>query len=196
MPKEKRNCDHGVKQLCQRVCLRHRTCCKSRHKPSYYSGELLCKVIGGVAGIDLDIGKDYRVCRDLSRIIESSNTRICASPPSAVTPSNYTFKRVKIAVGNDTVLCKDLCEKPSRSYKRRNQVQLLQDSIGEKAKRYYRKYSDLSLMERKRRVKVLADEVLAACIDREYVNGNILMHIHQNHELLVDLVTVMDMIKL
>ena len=101
-------------------------------------------------------------------------------------------KRLKLSVGGDIVLVKDLSE----PRKRRTNDQVLEASIKGKAKKYYLKYRNLSLPERKKRECFLADEVLAACIDKSMINPNISINMREDESLMVDLCTIIDMIKL
>jgi hypothetical protein len=70
------------------------------------------------------------------------------------------------------------------------------NGVGERAKVYRKSYKNLSMRERSRRVGKLAQEVLAACIDRtalefSYASGEEI-YLEGNEDLAVDFLTVLD----
>ena len=69
-------------------------------------------------------------------------------------------------------------------------------SIRSKISKYRQQYRALTNRERERRVYSLADDVLAACIPKSKVNKDICNYIEEDNDLLIDLLTVIDNIKL
>ena len=118
------------------------------------------------------------MCRELAKIVNSKKRdHNCTTTPIATVDP-------------------DSNKKARRGYDRRGRYVVLKENIKERAKKYYRAYRKLSEKERCKRVRNLSDEILAACINKEIVTDNIVLNMQEDHELLVDLATVLDLIKL
>ena len=187
------HCESIVKCL----CVGHKKCSKSRHKPKYFNGELLCSVLGARVDINLKRDKEYRVCWDLSKQVEeycnqkelASTTTTAALPP---------LKRVRISVGDDPIVERNVEEvaPPCKKARRRTKAEVVLGSIRSKVSKYRQQYRALTNRERERRVYSLADDVLTACIPKSKVNKDICNYIENDNDLLIDLLTVIDNIKL
>ena len=119
----------------------HKKCSKSRHKPKYFNGELLCSVLGARVDIDLKRDKEYRVCWDLSKQVEeycnqkelASTTTTAALPP---------LKRVRISVGDDPIVKRNVEEvaPPCKKTRRQTKAEVVLDCIRGNVSKYRKKY--------------------------------------------------------
>ena len=134
------HCESIVKCL----CVAHKKCSKSRHKPKYFNGELLCSVLGARVDIDLKRDTEYRVCWDLSKQVEeycdekesdSTTTTAALTPP-------LSLKRVRISVGDDPIVDRNVEEvaPPFKKTRRRTKAELVSDCICRNVSKYRQKY--------------------------------------------------------
>ena len=191
MPRKQLNCCQVVKEL----CLTHRYCSKTRNTPKLYSGSTLCSFIGDSENVRLKNDEEYRVCWELSKTI---NRYLIANPERKKRVSTINLenvKRVKLFVGGvgGDVINVDL---DGEKRNRRTKSEVICQDLQEKSAKYRFQYSSLSMRERNRRVSFLAEEVLASCINISELKRSGSNYIQRNKDLLIDVVTVMDMVKL
>ena len=191
MPRKQLNCCQVVKEL----CLTHRNYSKTRNAPRFYSGSTLCSFIGDGGKGQLKDDAEYRVCWELSKNVERYLITNPERKKRVSTIDLEHVKRLKVFVGGvrGDIINVDL---DSEKRNRRTKSEVMCQSLREKSAKYRFQYSSLSMRERNRRVSFLAEEVLASCINTPELIRAGFDYIQKNKDLLIDVVTVMDMVKL